>query len=144
MVGMPVTLELFEDFDKGLTFFKKFFKSLKNSLDPFGILYLFTVTVNLPFFFPKLMINHLTNKCSLVFSNTYCTKIPLNFDGKKGHGGYYFASTPGVNSCSFTLCTMGDVMMLGMFSDKNSMKDPQRMIEICEEKYMELIKRLKD
>ena len=37
MVGLSVRVELFEHFDEGLKHFKKFFNSLKKSLDPFGV-----------------------------------------------------------------------------------------------------------
>ena len=70
MVGLPVKLTLIENFDEGLEFYKKKLKSLKTSLDPFGVLYLFGITVNLPFFLPRLMINLVSNKYSMVFSNS--------------------------------------------------------------------------
>ena len=144
MVGLPVTLELFKGFDEGLKHYKRYMGNLKNSLDPFGVLYLFAISIYLPFVLPRIAINLISNKFALTYSNTNLTKIPLDFDGKKSHGAFYIANTPGLQSCSFTLCTMGEVMKACMFSDKNSMKDPQRMINILEKKYEELITRLKE
>lgn len=70
MVGLPVTLELFKDFDKGLKHYKKYLGNLKNSLDPFGVLYLFAISIYLPFVLPRIAINLISNKFALTYSNT--------------------------------------------------------------------------
>ena len=82
MVGLDVNLKLFKDFDQGLKHFKKYLTDrLKKSLDPFGMLYLFTVSVNTPFFLPRILVNFVSNKYALTFSNANLSKVPLNYDG---------------------------------------------------------------
>jgi hypothetical protein len=81
MVGMPVEYPVIQDFDKALKVYQKIFKALKSSLDPFGVLYLFRVTVNLPFFFPKIAIDFVSNKFAIIFSNSHMTRVPLRFNG---------------------------------------------------------------
>jgi hypothetical protein len=80
---MPVMMPIIQDFNEALKIFKKKFQGMKSSLDPFGILYLFRITVNLPFCLPRLAIDFMSNKFAIIFSNNYMSKVPLKFNGVK-------------------------------------------------------------
>ena len=96
MVGLDVKLKLFEDFDEGLKYYKSYMNSLKKSLDPFGMLYLFTLSVNTPFILPRILVNFTSNKYALTFSNVNLSKVPLNYNGFESQGAFYIATAPGL------------------------------------------------
>lgn len=122
--AIPVPLNLFESVDVALPFFKQKFKKLRSSLDPFGYLNFFRIAVNLPFTLPKVGVDFISDKYSIIFSNLNATKIPLVFDGKKQTGGFYFVPCVGKLSCGVSLATMGNMMAMACFSDECAIRDP--------------------
>lgn len=82
----------------------------------------------------------------MIFANVQMTRVPLTFNGVKQRqdiGGWYYATVPGVCGVGITIGTMGAVTGLGVFCDESSMKDPEKFVEIYEEKFFEIVKRLK-
>lgn len=108
---------------------------MKTSLDPFGVLFLAQITVNLPFILPKLSIDFVSDKFTMIFSNSHMCKVPLCLNGEKQHedlGCFIFSSTPGKNCCTLNICTIGHNMGIGVFSDENSIPNPSEFLEIYE------------
>lgn len=141
--ALPVQLELFESFEVALPFFNQKFTRLKNSLEPFGALYFFKICVNLPFTIPKLLVDFLSDKYTLVFSNLNCSKIPFEFDGKKQTGGFYFVPCVGKLNCGVSLVTAGKIMAMACFSDESSIRNPQEFVDIFHSHYKKTIQSYK-
>jgi len=49
---IPLDFGIFQSFEEALSNFKKLFSNLKNSLEPFSVLYAFKLTINLPYIMP--------------------------------------------------------------------------------------------
>jgi hypothetical protein len=96
---------------------------------------------------PKLSIDFVSDKFSMIFSNSHMSKVPLCLNGMKQHqdlGCFFISSTPGKNCCTFTICTIGTNMGVSIFSDENSIPNPKEFLEIYEQQYFEVMKRLKE
>jgi len=119
-----VDMKLFEKFGDALVHFKKLFGKLKTSFNPFGVLYATKMTVALPFTLPKLIVDDMTRKYTMVYTNLNASKKRYSFDEKKMLGQFFFAN--GINrlATTFSILTIGDIMSVGCFSDFNNMKDP--------------------
>lgn len=78
---ISVPIRIFKDFEDGLKHFKKLFNSLKRSLTPYGNYAVFRITTNLPFCFPKIMVDFVSNKYTMIYSNLNASKKPLMMGG---------------------------------------------------------------
>jgi len=56
---------------------------MRSSLDVYGVLEIFNISVNLPFILPRFAVDFLSNKTTLIYSNLNASKIPYVMDGKK-------------------------------------------------------------
>ena len=119
-----VDMKLLEKFGDALVHFKKLFGKLKKSFNPFGVLYATKMTVALPFTLPKLMVDDMTRKLSMVYTNLNASKKCYSFDEKKMLGQFFFANGINKLATTFSILTIGDIMSVGCFSDFNNMKDP--------------------
>jgi hypothetical protein len=111
-------------------------------MSPFGNLFSFQIVMALPLSISKVLIDWVSDKAQIVFSNAHMTKVPLCINGhtqRQDVGSFYYASTPGLNNCSFTICTMGDAMGIAVFCDKNSKLNPKEFLEIFVKKYKLII-----
>ena len=119
-----VELKLFNELPEALTYYMKLFEKLKTSFAPFGVLLATKLTVALPFAIPKLILDDMTRKYTMVYTNLVASKKPYYFDGKKMLGQFFFA--PGVNRLGtcVSILTCGDIMSVACFSDYTQMKDP--------------------
>merc|ERR1712224_600252 len=82
------------DFREALADTKRKFDSLKSSLEPFGVLYSTKASVLFPFEIGKAVVDDLTTKLSIVFSNLVGSKKQLVWDGKRMLNHFFIA--PGV------------------------------------------------
>jgi len=80
-----------------------------------------------------MMLDDLTDKYSIVYSNLNASKKDYYFDGKKNIGHYFVAPGVGKLSTGVSLCTIGSKMSLGIFSDAVQMKNPQELCDIYSE-----------
>ena len=113
-----------KEFDDALPEFKKIFSKLKGSLMPFGVLYSTKISVSLPFLLPKVMLEDLTDKFSIVFTNLNASRKIYYFNGKKNLAHYFVAPGVGKLSTGVSICTVGDNMSIGVFSDAVHMTNP--------------------
>ena len=81
--SVPSYFRITDDFEEALKFQHAHYSALKNSLLPFGPIYTGKVTMNFPFTLPKLSMNMLTEKYTVIFSNLNASKIEFSWDGKK-------------------------------------------------------------
>jgi len=72
--GIKLTIK--KELEESLPITKKIYGSFKNSLKPFGTLGLVQISVNLPFTIPKVNLDWLTDKYSIIFSNLNASKKP--------------------------------------------------------------------
>mmetsp|Transcript_4435 Transcript_4435/g.6548 ORF Transcript_4435/g.6548 Transcript_4435/m.6548 type:complete len:117 (+) Transcript_4435:1173-1523(+) len=102
---------------------------MKNSLLPFGPIYTGKVTMNFPFLFPKVSMNTLTDKFTVIFTNLNASKIEYTWDGKKTTGQFFYA--PGVCKVYFAIsvATVGSLMSLAVLGDETNMEEPQYFID---------------
>jgi len=70
-----------EKFEPALKAFKKQFRAMRTSLDPFGVLYVFKASISLPFILPKYAIDWISDKYTLIFSNLMASKVQYKWDG---------------------------------------------------------------
>ena len=84
--ALPVDIVVRKELSESLPVLKKQFKKMRTSLDVFGVLEVFRVSVNFPFTIPRLAIDYLSDKYTLIYSNLNASKIPYVFDGKKQLG----------------------------------------------------------
>lgn len=122
--SLLIALQPTKKFSDALPAIQKQFNSLKGSLMPFGVLYSTKISVTLPFLMPKMMLEDLTDKYSLVYSNLNASKSDYFFDEKKLIGNYFVAPGVGKLSTGVSICTIGTRMSLGIFSDEVQMKNP--------------------
>ncbi len=80
--AIPVHIGIFSDFKDALKDMNKLFNGLKNSLDPFAVLYSFKLTINLPFMLPEILIDLLSAKNTMIFTNLNATTKKFVFAGK--------------------------------------------------------------
>jgi hypothetical protein len=93
---------------------------MKYSTDPFGAYFIFRLLMKMPFILPKILVDFVTDKYQIFFSNAHMTKVPLCFNGVKQRqdlGSFYISSAPGKGCCNFTICTMGNAMGIVVFND---------------------------
>lgn len=105
--ALPVEIKIKQDFGEALEIFKKQFKAMRTSLDVFGVLQVFNVSVNLPFTLPRHLVDFISDKYTIIYSNLNMSKIPLVLDGKKQVGQFYFVPAVGKICCGISLCTIG-------------------------------------
>jgi hypothetical protein len=97
---------------------------MRTSLDVFGVYETFNISVNLPFTLPRLALDFLSNKYTLIYSNVHASKVPWVFDNKKILDSFYFVPAVAKICCGISVITVGPTMGLGCFSDENSISDP--------------------
>ena len=97
---------------------------MRSSLDIFGVLEVFRVSVGLPFTLPRLAIDFLSDKYTIIYSNLNGSKVPYVFDGRKQLGQFYYVPACGLLCCGISLSTIGPYMGMACFADENSIKDP--------------------
>lgn len=109
---------------------------------PFGVLYTTKLSVMFPYTIPQMLLEDLTGKFTMVYSNLNASKKPYVFDDKKMIGHFFFP--PGLIKLGtgFSILTIGDIMSVGCFSDVNCMKDPQELVDIFVRKNNENIKEM--
>lgn len=127
---ISVPIKIFKDFDEGLKHFKKMFNSLKRSLLPFGNFTVFRITTNLPFCFPNIMVNFVSNKHTMIYSNLNASKKPLMMGGQASKGNFYFVPSPGKMNMGVSIVTIADKMRLGIYADEASMPDLNSVKEL--------------
>lgn len=113
-----INLKPIKEFSDALPVVKKQFGELKGSLMPFGVLYSTKISVSLPFLLPKMMLDDLTDKYSIVYSNLNASKNSYWFDGKKNLHHFFVAPGVGKLTTGVALCTVGTNMSIGVFSDE--------------------------
>ena len=123
--ALPVDIVIRNTMDEALPLLKKQFLEMRTSLDVFGVLEVFNISVNLPFTLPRFSIDYLSDKYTIIYSNLNASKIPYVFDGKKQLGQFYFVPAVAKICCGISLCTTGPFMSMACFADENSIKDPQ-------------------
>jgi NRPS condensation-like uncharacterized protein len=79
--ALPLKIGVYEKFEPALSAFKKQFKSMRTSLNPFGVLYVFKTSISLPFTLPKYTVDWISDKYTLIFSNLMASKIQFKWDG---------------------------------------------------------------
>jgi hypothetical protein len=109
-------------------------------LDPFGVLYVFKTSINLPFILPKYCIDFISDKYTLVFSNLNACKIPYKWDGKTSVGQFYFVPCIGKLSFGVSLCTVGDTIGMAVFGDESSIMNPQEVVDTFRDKCKAILK----
>ena len=72
--ALPLKIGIYEKFGPALTAFRKQFKAMRTSLDPFGVLYVFKCSISLPFTLPKYTVDWISDKYTLIFSNLMASK----------------------------------------------------------------------
>ena len=82
-VALPVYIKIRKSLDEALPILKTEFKRLRTSLDVFGCLETFRISVNLPFTLPRKALDFLAEKYTCVYSNLNASKIAYTMDGKK-------------------------------------------------------------
>ena len=81
-VSYPVTLPIRKELKDVLPQMQKYFKEIRTSLGPFGALYAFLMLVNHPFTMPKYLLDFVSNKYHMLFTNLNASKTPYVWDGK--------------------------------------------------------------
>ena len=116
--SLLVDLKVCDNFDDSLKDCKQVFNRLKTSLMPFGILYLTKIPAMLPYGLPKLVLQDLTKKFSVIYTNLNASTQCYHFDGKKDLEHYFLVPGYGRVSTGFAICTIGPRMSLAAFSDE--------------------------
>jgi hypothetical protein len=121
-------IRIFEKFDEALNHFKKNFKAMRTSLDPFGQLYAFRLALTMPFTLPRFNIDLISDKYTLILSNLNAQKVPFCWDGHKSQGAFFFV--PNIFKIGFgmSLITVGDRIGMGVFGDETGCKYPQEFV----------------
>ena len=83
---LPFKMVVRKDISEALAKLKPQFKYLKNSLDPFGYLNVFRLSVNLPFTLPRIGVDYISDKYTLVWSNINASKKCFIYNGRKSIG----------------------------------------------------------
>ena len=81
--ALPISIGIHHHFSIAIEEFKKKFRKMRTSLDPFGVLYTFYMSISFPFTLPKYAIDFLSDKYTFIFSNLQATKVRYVFDGKQ-------------------------------------------------------------
>ena len=84
---------------------------------PFGIRTVQSVSVGTPFTLPKLSMDLLSDKLTLIFSNLNASKEVFDYMGKKFLGSFYYGLAVGKISVGITICSVGHTMHLSCVSD---------------------------
>ena len=82
VAALPFKMVVRKEISGALEILKPQFQYLKNSLDPFGYLNVFRLSVNLPFTFPRIGVNYISDKYTLIWSNINASKKSLIYNGK--------------------------------------------------------------
>lgn len=127
---ITVPIRVFQNFDDALNHFKSFFNSLKKSLLPFGNYMVFRITTNLPFCFPNVLINFVSNKHTMIYSNLNASKKPLLMGGQPSKGNFYFVPSPGKINMGVSIVTIADKMRLSIYADESSMPNLESIKEL--------------
>lgn len=137
--SLLVKLTPHEHFDIALDSIARIFHGLKGSLDPFGVVMATRLTVMTPFNIPMFLMNDITNKYTLVFSNLQASKKPYVYDGKKVLAHYCIA--PGVAKLYTCVgfCSVDTKLSVTVFSDQAMMENPQLLCDIMARKNAELL-----
>ena len=126
-------------FAEALTTIKTTFAVLKNSLQPFGVLYSTKISVMFPYKMGKMVVDDLSGKLSMVYSNLQAAKKPFVFDGKKLHRHFFVAPGVGKLYTGMGFATCGDCMSMTIFSDEKMMGNPQELAKIIERRNAEIL-----
>ena len=118
---ISVPIRVFKDFDEGLKSIKSMFNSLKRSLTPFGNFMVFRITTNLPYCFPKILVDFVSNKYTMIYSNLNASKKPLMMGGQASKGNFYFVPAPGKLGMGVSIVTIADKMRLAVYADESHM-----------------------
>jgi hypothetical protein len=79
---------------------------MRNSFDPFGVLYTFKISVNYPFTGPKFGVDYISDKYTMIYSNLNASKKAPIIDGKQMKGVFYFVPAVGKLCCGISVCTV--------------------------------------
>ena len=132
--ALPIKMEIKQTLEESLPVFRKKFHDMKSSLSPFGIQYVFGVCQTLPFTLPKVSMNVLSDKFTMIYSNLNAAKQAFNFNGHKFISCFYFVPAVGKLCCGVSIITVGESMQLACFSDECSIKDPDTIVKLFQEK----------
>ena len=141
-VALPTYIKIRKTLDEVLPILKAEFRRMRTSLDVYGCLETFRISVNLPFTLPRYGLDFLANKYTCVYSNLNVSKIPYQLDGRKQIGQFYFPPAVAKFCSGISLSTTGNFMSMGAFFDENAIKDPQELIDIFVRKNKENMERL--
>lgn len=87
----------------------------------------------------KFVVDDLSDKLSIVFSNLQASKKPYEYDGKKLLAHYFVAPGVGRLYTGMGFATVGDVMSMTIFSDENQMGNPQDLAKIIVRRNAEIL-----
>lgn len=137
--GLLINLKPFREYDDAIKFYKQIFENLKSSLMPFGVVMTTRLAMMLPYALPKFLVNDLTDKYSIVFSNVCTAKGEMIWNGKKMES--HFVIPPGVGKLysGISLNSIGPRSTLTVFSDKVMLRDPQLLVDIMTRKNDEIL-----
>lgn len=107
-VPLPIELPIRKTLAEELVLVKKQFKELRSSLFPYGILYAFKLSLNLPFYLAKDGLDYSSSKTTLNYTNLFASKVMYEFDGHKLHS--FVILTPLMSSmtCGISVLTVAD------------------------------------
>ena len=102
---LPMVLNLVDDVNDGLQKIKQDMLKLKHSLQPIGYFYLLKTTMQLPEFVRSLLLEMLSEKMSIGFSNVPGPKNPWVVDGKAVDTLGFFMPVMRTLSASISICS---------------------------------------
>jgi NRPS condensation-like uncharacterized protein len=137
--GLNVKMVPIEHFDQALDYYAKVFHALKTSLMPFGVVFTTRLAVMLPFNLPKLLVDDLTDKYTMVFSNLVASKNLYIWNGKKNLSHFFIPPGVGKLYTGIGLCSIGPNLSLTVFSDKAMLSNPKALCDIIVRKNNELV-----
>lgn len=141
-VAYPINIKIRKTLDEVMPILKADFKRMRTSLDVYGCLETFRLSVNLPFTLPRKGLDFLADKYTCVYSNLNLSKIPYTIDGRKQLGQFYWPPAVAKFCSGISLCTTGPFMSMGVFFDENAIMNPQELIDIFVRKNKENMLRL--
>ena len=102
---LPMVLNLVDDVNDGLLRIKKDMLTLKHSLQPIGYFYLLKTTMLLPEFVRAELMEKLSEKMSIGFSNVPGPKNPWVVDGKEVDTLGFFMPVMKTVTASISICS---------------------------------------
>ena len=128
---LPIKLRLVDDYKSGFKVINKDMTAVKNSITPFGFLFIAKIIMVIPNqFFRNFMISLSSNRMTFVFSNVPGPQKAYLLAGKQSLCAGFFV--PGLHSCAggMGMVSMNGVVKIGITMDKVVMKHPNILMEM--------------